>query len=134
MEEYSNNLSTTLSTDHGHSGYDYEGYEYDYGYYDYNYTYTEAIDYLPLTQIVPVSLVYGLIGITGIIGNTLVIFAIAKVQRMRSITNLFLLSLASADLLLVVVCVPVKVGTSLWLIENSDMALHVHVDFMTFSS
>ena len=108
------NLSATTSSTKdraGNYGYDYEGYEYDYGYYDYNYTYTEAIDYLPLTQIVPVSMVYGLIGITGIIGNILVIFAIAKVQRMRSITNLFLLSLASADLLLVVVCVPVKVCT-----------------------
>ena len=115
MAEHLTNFSATMSTGQNpaeDSGYDYEGYEYDYGYYDYNYTYTEAIDYLPLTQIVPVSLVYGLIGITGIIGNTLVIFAIAKVQRMRSITNLFLLSLASADLLLVVVCVPVKVCTS----------------------
>lgn len=88
--------------------YGYDGYDYDYGYYDYNYTYTEAIDHLPLNEIIPVSVIYGLIGITGLIGNLLVIFAIAKVQRMRSITNLFLLSLASADLLLVVVCVPVK--------------------------
>ena len=91
--------------------YGYDGYDYDYGYYDYNYTYTEAIDHLPLNEIIPVSVIYGLIGITGLIGNLLVIFAIAKVQRMRSITNLFLLSLASADLLLVVVCVPVKVIT-----------------------
>ena len=124
MAEHLTNFSATMSTGQNptvteESGYDYEGYEYDYGYYDYNYTYTEAIDYLPLTQIVPVSLVYGLIGITGIIGNTLVIFAIAKVQRMRSITNLFLLSLASADLLLVVVCVPVKVCTSSCLITFS---------------
>ena len=83
--------------------------DFNYGYYDYNYTYTEALNHLPLSEIIPVSVILGLIGITGFIGNLLVIFAIAKVQRMRSITNLFLLSLASADLLLVVVCVPVKV-------------------------
>ena len=84
----------------------------DYYDYYYNYTYTtnstDSLD-LPLAEVIPVSILYGFIGITGLIGNLLVIFAIVKVQRMRSITNLFLLSLASADLLLVIVCVPVKV-------------------------
>ena len=94
----------------------FDGYGFYEDYEDYNYTYSHALDYLPLTEIIPVSVVLGIIGVTGFIGNTLVIFAIAKVQRMRSITNLFLLSLASADLLLVAVCVPVKVCT---LIETS---------------
>ena len=87
----------------------FDGYGFYESYEDYNYTYTHALEYLPLSEFIPVSVVLGIIGITGFIGNTLVIFAITKVQRMRSITNLFLLSLASADLLLVVVCVPVKV-------------------------
>ena len=102
----SNLTGKTTNTTEQHE-YEYDGYDYDY--YNYQYTYTDAIDHLPLAEIIPVSIVYGFIGITGLIGNLLVIFAIVKVQRMRSITNLFLLSLASADLLLVVVCVPVKV-------------------------
>ena len=97
----------------------FDGYGFYEDYEDYNYTYSHALDYLPLTEIIPVSVVLGIIGVTGFIGNTLVIFAIAKVQRMRSITNLFLLSLASADLLLVVVCVPVKVCTLIKLLRLS---------------
>ena len=94
----------------------FDGYGFYEYYEDYNYTYTHALEYLPLSEIIPVSVVLGIIGVTGFIGNILVIFAIAKVQRMRSITNLFLLSLASADLLLVIVCVPVKVCTSSYLV------------------
>ncbi|XP_045160128.1 allatostatin-A receptor-like [Mercenaria mercenaria] len=88
---------------------DYMDSYYDYYYnYTYDYNYTDSIDHLPLTEFVPMITVYTLIGMLGIVGNLLVIFSIIKVKRMRSITNLFLLSLASADLLLVCVCVPAK--------------------------
>ena len=103
----------------------FDGYGFYEYYEDYNYTYTHALEYLPLSEIIPVSVVLGIIGVSGFIGNILVIFAIAKVQRMRSITNLFLLSLASADLLLVIVCVPVKVCTSSYLITFSRFVMSV---------
>ena len=61
-------------------------------------------------EIVPVGMVYGLTLILGVVGNTLVIVAIARNRRMQTVTNAFLTSLASADLLLVLLCVPVKVG------------------------
>lgn len=86
--------------------YSYEEYEYLYNYtYDYNVTATT----LPL-YVIPVAISYGLTGIVGLIGNFLVIFAIVRFPRMRTVTNMFLLSLSSADLLLVLVCVPIKVS------------------------
>jgi hypothetical protein len=83
-------------------------YDADY-YYEYNYTYDESINYLPLDELVPSVTFYTLIGLLGIAGNVLVIVAILTFPRMKSITNIFLLSLASADLLLVLICVPIKV-------------------------
>ena len=53
--------------------------------------------------------VYMLTFIIGVIGNTLVIFSIFYFKKLQSITNLFLLSLATADLLLIIICVPIKV-------------------------
>ena len=40
----------------------------------------------------------------------LIIFTIARYRRLKTITNIFLASLASADLLLVIICVPVNVS------------------------
>lgn len=77
--------------------------------YEYEYNASETMHYLPLDEVLPTVFTYTIIGLLGIVGNLLVIFSIARVKRMRSITNLFLLSLASADLLLVCFCVPVKV-------------------------
>ncbi|CAG5131791.1 unnamed protein product, partial [Candidula unifasciata] len=76
----------------------YEIYEYDY----------EESHYLPLSEALPVTLTYSLTLILGVIGNFLVIFSVAYYRRMRTTTNVFLFSLASADLLLVLICVPVK--------------------------
>ena len=64
----------------------------------------------PVEEVLPVALVYGLTLVLGIVGNVLVIFSIAWYRRMRSVTNIFLTSLASADLLLVLICVPIKVS------------------------
>ncbi|XP_061175057.1 QRFP-like peptide receptor isoform X2 [Saccostrea echinata] len=88
-----------------------EYYEDYYGYWDnyFNYTYSyESSDWLPLNELVPSVTFYSLIGLLGIAGNVLVIVAILTFPRMKNITNVFLLSLASADLLLVLICVPIK--------------------------
>ncbi|GAB1605559.1 54-like peptide receptor [Argonauta hians] len=75
---------------------------------EYTYDYHESISNLPLFELVPVAIMYGLTLILGVIGNSLVIFSIAHYRRMRTLTNIFLLSLASADLFLIVLCVPIK--------------------------
>lgn len=87
----------------------YDPYDYYYYNYDYNYTYEENLNYLPLDELIPSLTFYVLIGLLGLAGNILVIVAILAFPRMKSITNVFLLSLASADLLLVLICVPIKV-------------------------
>ncbi|XP_065158890.1 cholecystokinin receptor type A-like [Atheta coriaria] len=49
---------------------------------------------------------YAIIFLLAVIGNTLVIVTLVQNQRMRTITNLFLLNLAVSDLLLGVLCMP----------------------------
>ena len=74
---------------------------------DYEYDLTDTFPIVE--ELVPVSLVYGLTLLLGIVGNSLVIFSVTRYEQMMTITNTFLLSLATADLLLILVCVPVKV-------------------------
>ena len=45
----------------------------------------------------------------GVIGNSLIVFAVFVYRRMKSSTNIFLASLAIADLLFCLICIPVKV-------------------------
>ena len=79
---------------------------------DYDYDYDASISNLPLAEVVPVGIVYGLTLLLGVVGNALVIFSIARFRRMQSVTNIFLTSLSTADLLLVVLCVPIKVRSN----------------------
>ncbi|KAL4236964.1 hypothetical protein ACF0H5_005348 [Mactra antiquata] len=75
---------------------------------EYNYEYEADPGNIPLDELVPVSLVYGVTLVLGLLGNSLVILSVAKFKKMQNVTNMFLLSLASADLLLVTICVPIK--------------------------
>lgn len=79
-------------------------------YEDYYYDYDTSVSNMPFAELVPVALVYGLTFVVGAVGNSLVIASIGRFRRLQSVTNIFLLSLASADLLLVCACVPIKVG------------------------
>ncbi|XP_061169738.1 allatostatin-A receptor-like [Saccostrea echinata] len=79
--------------------------------YNYTYDYQENLDWLPLNELVPCVTFYVIIGLLGISGNALVIVVILAFPRMRNITSMFLVSLASADLLLVLICVPIKCAT-----------------------
>ncbi len=50
---------------------------------------------------------YIFILVTGTIGNFMVILVVVKRPQMRTITNIFIMNLAVADLLVIVFCVPV---------------------------
>ena len=83
--------------------------------YEYSYDYNASVNNLPLDEFIPVALIYGLVYVFGLFGNVLVIFTILKYRHMRNTTNVFLLSLSSADLLVVLICVPVKVSEKILL-------------------
>lgn len=53
-----------------------------------------------------VPIFFGIIAITGLIGNSLVVYVVLNNHQMRSTTNTLLVNLASADLLFIVFCVP----------------------------
>ncbi|KAF6202751.1 hypothetical protein GE061_003153 [Apolygus lucorum] len=75
---------------------------------DYEYDYLDSVNNFNWNELIPTTIVYAITLILGISGNLLIIITISKYRRMKSITNTFLASLASADLLLVLVCTPVK--------------------------
>jgi hypothetical protein len=60
-------------------------------------------------KFVPTTTIYALTFLLGTFGNLLVICSILFIKKLQSVTNIFLLSLASADLLLVIVCIPIKI-------------------------
>jgi hypothetical protein len=67
-------------------------------------------DYDWFIKFIPSILIYSVTFILGFVGNLLVILAICYLKKLKSITNLFLLSLATADFLLITICVPIKVN------------------------
>uniref|UniRef100_A0A1B6EG53 G-protein coupled receptors family 1 profile domain-containing protein n=1 Tax=Clastoptera arizonana TaxID=38151 RepID=A0A1B6EG53_9HEMI len=77
---------------------------------EYDYDFTESWNYFDWKELTPALIVYTVTMVIGIIGNSLIVFTISRYRRMKSTTNVFLASLASADLLLIVVCIPVKLA------------------------
>lgn len=77
---------------------------------DYVYDYDESVNTLPVEELVVNAVGYGLVLLLGMVGNILVVISVARYRRMHNVTNIFLLSLATADLLLVCICIPVKVS------------------------
>uniref|UniRef100_A0A336KQD6 CSON014148 protein n=1 Tax=Culicoides sonorensis TaxID=179676 RepID=A0A336KQD6_CULSO len=78
-----------------------------------NYTYSGHYDYdddeaLQLQKVVRmvVPTFFGIIGLSGLLGNALVVLVVAANPLMRSTTNLLIINLAVADLLFVIFCVP----------------------------
>jgi len=76
---------------------------------DYEYDYDESHNIFNWSELIPTLVVYGATMVIGIAGNSLIIFTIFRYRRMKTTTNVFLASLASADLLLIIICIPVKV-------------------------
>lgn len=62
-------------------------------------------------ELLPVLFVYSVTFLLGVVGNTLIVWAVSFYRRMHSPTNIFLASLAVADLLFCLICIPVKVRT-----------------------
>lgn len=72
---------------------------------------------------VPTTLIYGLAFILGLVGNVLVIFALLLDKKWRSVTSSFLVSLAMADVVFLVVCVPYEMIIRLSSVWSGGMVL-----------
>jgi hypothetical protein len=111
---------------------------------DYVYEYEASDSFIiPLDEVIPSGIIYGITFMVGVIGNALVIFSIARFRRMQNVTNIFLTSLASADLLLILICVPIKVRNPLFIIDYSlfiryssftHYSLFTHYSFLFYYS
>ncbi|XP_069955789.1 QRFP-like peptide receptor isoform X2 [Cherax quadricarinatus] len=76
----------------------------------YDYDYEAALETFFWRQLAPPLVVYGVTYVVGVVGNSLIIFTICRYRRLKTTTNVFLASLASADLLLILICIPVKLA------------------------
>ena len=66
------------------------------------YDYDTSLAAVPLTELIPVSLTYGLTLVLGALGNALVMMSY-RFRRLQSVTNVFLVSLATADLSAIII-------------------------------
>ena len=91
---------------------------------EYDYDYEAALDTFFWSQLAPPLAVYAATYVVGVAGNGLIIFTICRFRRLKTTTNVFLASLASADLLLILLCIPVKVSrlmSRLWCLSSQPM-------------
>ncbi|XP_050734737.1 QRFP-like peptide receptor isoform X2 [Eriocheir sinensis] len=77
---------------------------------EYDYDYEKALNTFFWSQLAPALAVYSATYLVGVTGNGLIIFTICRFRRLKTTTNVFLASLASADLLLILLCIPVKLA------------------------
>nr|XP_009300307.1 KISS1 receptor b isoform X2 [Danio rerio] len=61
---------------------------------------------VPLTDTWLVPLFFTLIMFVGLVGNLIVIYVVIKNQQMKTVTNLYIVNLATTDILFLVCCVP----------------------------
>lgn len=61
----------------------------------------------------PTTIIYGIAFVVGVVGNGLVVFALLGDKKARNATSAFLVSLAVADVLFLLVCVPYETARKL---------------------
>ena len=87
--------------------------------YYYDYDINESFSTFDWTELGPSLFVFSLTFLLGIVGNILILVAVYRNTHIKSSpVNVFLASLASADLLLILVCLPLKVRNNIFLSEN----------------
>ncbi|XP_047500271.1 kiSS-1 receptor-like [Penaeus chinensis] len=77
---------------------------------DYEYDYEISLVTFYWEELAPPLVVYALTYLVGVVGNALIIFTICRYRHLKTTTNVFLASLATADLLLILICIPVKLA------------------------
>ena len=85
-------------------------------------------------ELCPTLVVYVLTMVLGVVGNSLIVFTILRYRRMKSTTNVFLASLASADLLLIIFCIPVKVSRLIEFLIKTFPNVYYNIHVMSYSA
>lgn len=67
---------------------------------------------------------YFLVFVIGLVGNCLVVAVVFRAPRMRTVTNLFIVNLAIADILVVVLCIPATLLSNIFVREYFVFLLH----------
>ena len=80
---------------------------------------------------------HAIVFLAGIAGNLLVCLAVIQNPRMRTVTNLLIVNLAVADLLVIVICLPPTVAwdvTSTWFLGRwlCKIVIYLQVSCFTF--
>ena len=79
-------------------------------FYAYDYDLDESLNNYDWGELGPSLCVYSVTFLAGILGNILILIAVSRHTHVKhSPVNVFLASLASADLLLILICLPLKV-------------------------
>lgn len=73
----------------------------------------EDIYDVPFGLIMLLSMFYGSISLLAVIGNSLVIWIVLTTRQMQTVTNLFIVNLAFADVIIGVFAIPFQVGLQL---------------------
>ena len=71
-----------------------------------NYTEISHFQWITVDMRIVFGLIYVLVILIGVSGNTLVILAVTKVPSMKTVTNVFIANLAVADLIVTTICCP----------------------------
>ena len=69
-------------------------------------------DFSPLSVVQ--ILLYSVVFLTGLLGNIFVIVVIIKFKSMRTVTNVFLVNLTIGDILVILICVPLTLGNTVY--------------------
>ena len=68
----------------------------------------------PVYMVVIYSMAYGIIFLFALFGNIVVVAVVIRNRRMHNLTNLFIVNLAVADILVAVFCMPITLLQSLY--------------------
>lgn len=70
------------------------------------------LDFSPMSIVL--ILLYSTVFLVGLLGNIFVIVVIIKFKSMRTLTNVFLVNLTLGDILVVLICVPLTLGNTVY--------------------